>query len=75
MRVTWKDGAPEIVCAAPVMGTYQTYSPEGSYKLDIFNGMNTKGSWEIWTLLFGNGIVSGGRLLNWKLTLCYDPTV
>ncbi|MFD1061666.1 reprolysin-like metallopeptidase [Winogradskyella litorisediminis] len=65
--ITFKDGEPAIVCGNPNTGTF---APTSS--LDIFNGDNPSGVWNLVFVDFVNGTT--GTVNEWSVELCTTTT-
>ena len=63
INVTFQDGAPTFICANPTTGTYSPESP-----LNVFNGVNFNGDWQIVLVDFYIG--DTGTLNSWSIELC-----
>ena len=67
MDVTFEDGAPDVVCAEPTVGTYNPANP-----LSAFSGLDSAGDWTISIRDWYVGDL--GTLNDWSLEICSDPT-
>lgn len=63
INVTFDDTASPITCATPTQGTYAPASP-----LNVFNGVDQFGDWQIALVDFYNG--DTGTLNSWSIELC-----
>lgn len=63
INVTFDDTASPIACATPTQGTYAPASP-----LNVFNGVDQFGDWQIALVDFYNG--DTGTLNSWSIELC-----
>ena len=63
ISVTFDDTASPFVCASPTTGTYAPAAP-----LNVFNGVDQQGDWQIALVDFYNG--DTGTLNSWSIDLC-----
>ena len=65
--IIFEDGASAVVCASPTIGTYIPAKP-----LNIFNGINSSGTWEL--SITDNYSGDTGMLNDWYLEFCTTTT-